>query len=62
MIGVYFIKNKINGKFYVGHSIDIKYRFRRHLYELKRNIHHCQYLQRAWNKYGEENYEFIIYK
>ena len=62
MIGVYFIKNKINGKFYVGHSIDIKYRFRRHLYELKRNIHHCQYLQRAWNKYGEDNFEFIIYK
>ena len=62
MIGVYFIRNKINEKFYVGHSVDIKYRFRRHLYELKRNIHHCQYLQRAWNKYGEDNFEFIIYK
>ena len=27
---------------------------------LRSNKHYNQYLQRAWNKYGEENFEFIV--
>lgn len=30
--------------------------------DLKKKNHHCLYLQRAWDKYGEENFDFIIYK
>lgn len=62
IMGVYIIKNKITNKFYVGHSVDIKNRFRAHKSYLKRGIHHCLYLQRSWNKYGEDNFEFIIIK
>lgn len=62
IIGVYIIKNKITNKFYVGHSVDINNRFRSHKSYLKRGIHHCLYLQRSWNKYGEDNFEFIIIK
>lgn len=60
--GVYIIKNKITNKFYVGHSIDINKRFNAHKSYLKRGIHYCVYLQRSWNKYGEDNFEFIIIK
>ena len=62
IIGVYIIKNKVNNKFYVSHSINIYRRFDSHKSYLNRGIHHCLYLQRAWNKYGEKNFEFIIIK
>ncbi|MGG0177264.1 GIY-YIG nuclease family protein [Gottfriedia acidiceleris] len=60
--GVYKIINKITGKYYIGQSIEIEKRFWRHKYELSQNIHHCLYLQRSWNKYGEESFIFQIYK
>lgn len=62
MIGVYKIMNIKNGKYYVGSSIDIEKRFGRHMRELVANEHHNIYLQRAWNKYGENSFEFSIIK
>lgn len=61
-IGVYFIVNKLNDKFYVGHSIDIFKRFNSHKCYLRNNKHHCTKLQRAWNKYKEENFDFVVYE
>jgi group I intron endonuclease len=58
--GVYKIVNKINGKYYVGRTTNIVKRFSRHIKELRKNIHHCIFLQRAWNKYKEENFDFLI--
>ena len=60
--GIYKIINKINGKYYVGSSIDIYQRWRNHKSQLKRNIHKNPHLQNAWNKYGENNFQFIIEK
>jgi len=62
MIGTYFIKNLLNNKFYVGHSVNINQRFNSHKSALRKNKHHNKHLQRAWNKYGENNFEFEIYK
>ncbi len=58
--GIYKIINKVNGKFYVGRSKNIKRRFKRHIRDLDNNRHHSIYLQRAWIKYGKENFELII--
>jgi len=58
--GIYKIINKINGKYYVGSSVNIKLRWRKHIEALKRNQHRNRYLQRAWNKYGEPSFEFVI--
>lgn len=58
--GVYIILNKINGKFYVGSSKKIKQRLSAHKVCLRRNNHHNQYLQKSWNKYGEDNFIFEI--
>lgn len=58
--GVYAIINKINGKRYVGSSVDIKKRWRKHKYLLKNNNHSSSYLQNSWIKYSEKNFEFVI--
>lgn len=59
--GVYEIKNKINGKRYIGStSINFNKRLVHHLNELRRNNHKNVYLQNSWNKYGEYNFEFNI--
>ncbi len=60
IIGIYKIINKVNGKYYVGSSNDIERRWYNHKIELQGNRHGNKYLQNAWNKYGELNFEFII--
>jgi group I intron endonuclease len=63
MIGVYVIKCKINDRFYVGVSKDIKARWNEHKSDLKNNKHHSIKLQRSYNKYGAEAFEYsVIYE
>lgn len=58
--GIYIIKNKINNKVYIGQSIDIHKRWLNHKNKLRKYKHDNIHLQRSWNKYGEENFEFSI--
>lgn len=59
--GIYSINNKINNKIYIGSSKNIINRWQKeHLPSLKKNKHYSKHLQRAWNKYGENNFEFKI--
>ena len=58
--GIYKIVNTVNGHMYVGSATNIKVRWRKHKSDLKRSNHHSQKLQRAWNKYGEEAFEFSV--
>lgn len=58
--GVYEIKSAINGHIYIGSSYDIKKRWNEHKLTLSKGTHHSIYLQRAWNKYGAENFTFTI--
>lgn len=62
--GIYCITNNVNGKKYVGKSIDIKKRWIAHKCFLKANNlskKHCnRYLYNAVKKYGIENFEFEI--
>lgn len=59
-IGIYKIENKTTGKLYIGSSLDIRKRWVRHLWDLKNNKHHSIILQRAWNKYGKDDFIFEI--
>ena len=60
MIGVYRILNTVNGKFYIGSSIDVENRWKGHIRELDKGIHNNQHLQNAWNKYGKESFVFEL--
>lgn len=60
LTGIYQILNKLNNKVYVGSSTDIKKRWRDHKWYLKNNNHHNSHLQSAWNKYGENSFEFLV--
>lgn len=60
MQGVYKITNILDGKFYVGSSKNIESRWYTHRKELNLGCHNNQHLQRAWNKYGEENFTFEV--
>jgi group I intron endonuclease len=57
---IYKIINTLNGKFYVGSTMDTRERFRTHRNKLRRGVHHCLHLQAAWNKYGEVCFVFIL--
>lgn len=58
--GIYMIQNKINGKMYIGQAVDIEKRWGEHRSGLRGGYHPNKHLQRSWNKYGEENFEFSI--
>ena len=53
--GIYKIENLINGKIYIGQSIDIQRRFQEH----KRDTDNCR-IHQALRKYGIENFSFEI--
>ncbi len=50
----------INEHIYIGSTIDLKRRKYVHFYDLHKNQHHNEYLQRAYNKYGEDQFVFEI--
>ncbi len=60
MSGIYKIINKVNGKYYIGSAVHFNKRWNTHKSRLRRNVHANIHLQNAWNKYGENNFEFII--
>lgn len=51
-IGIYQIQNKINGKIYIGQSIDIEKRLKQHLRYLRKSQHYNSHFQNAFDKYG----------
>lgn len=57
---IYQIKNKINGKIYIGSAVNFDRRKYHHIYLLNKNIHRNLKLQNSWNKHGEDNFEFYI--
>lgn len=58
--GIYSITNLVNGKRYIGKSLSIHSRWSQHRKDLKNNKHYNAFLQRAWNKYGGENFKFEV--
>ena len=62
MIGIYKIENLINGKVYIGKSIDIQKRFKSHINESfdKNKPSYDHLIHKAIRKYGVENFSFNV--
>lgn len=58
--GIYQIRNTINNKKYIGHSINITLRWYLHLFNLITNKHDNPKLQEDFNMYGIKNFELSI--
>lgn len=60
MIGIYKYQNKINGKIYIGQSIDIDRRYKQHLYDANNRPDRGCGVDLAIKKYGIDNFDFSI--
>ncbi len=60
MIGIYQLVHIKSGKRYIGQSVRVEGRKAEHFWTLRHNKHANTYLQAAWNKYGEEAFEFSV--
>ncbi len=58
--GIYVIICLESGRRYIGSAVDIASRWRVHRCDLHKHKHHSQHLQRAWNKYGEDKFQFAV--
>jgi len=54
--GIYTIRVQGSEKFYIGRTKKFTTRKAHHLWLLRRNEHHCEHLQNAYNKYGSVNF------
>lgn len=58
--GVYFIRNCVNGKVYIGSSVAMRSRLNKHLSDLKRGMHPNEFLQRSYLHHGADAFEFGV--
>lgn len=58
--GIYAIVHMPTKRRYVGSAVKILRRINWHKDALKNNRHHSIALQRAWNKYGESEFLFVV--
>lgn len=59
---VYEIRNTRNNKRYIGSTVNFKRRIGKHKWALKNNIHKNKALQRDYNYYGADVFEYKILK
>lgn len=59
-MGVYQIKNSINGKIFLGSSMNLPGKFNSHRIQLNFKCHHNKALQEDWDLYGADAFTFDI--
>lgn len=58
--GIYQIQNLVSGRSYYGSAVDVERRLYDHRKSLNGNYHRNRFLQRAWDKYGEDAFDFSV--
>lgn len=56
--GIYAITS--GDKYYIGSAVNVARRWRTHLSQLNRGVHHSRYLQRAWAKHGAKAFQLAL--
>ncbi len=60
LMGIYQIKNLVNGKIYIGRSADLNGKINSERFQLKNNLHMNRELQADFNGLGQEKFSFEI--
>lgn len=58
--GIYKITNTVNRKCYIGSAVNFPSRRSEHRRSLIKGSHHSFYLQKSWDKYGEDAFVFEL--
>jgi len=58
--GIYCIQNTVNGKRYIGQSVNMDRRKGQHFDKLRRNKHRNAHLQASFNRHGEAAFAWIV--
>lgn len=58
--GIYQIRNRVNGKRYIGSAKLLRKRRNEHFCRLKNGRHHSRHLQASWNKHGRAAFKFEV--
>ncbi len=59
-MGVFQIRNQINGKILLDSGLNMPAKWRRHLMELKFGSHRNKVLQQEWKQYGEKAFQYEV--
>jgi group I intron endonuclease len=59
-MGVYQIKNKKNGKIFIGSAKNLPGKINSHKFQLKNGLHTNKQMQKDFNEIGEEGFSFDI--
>lgn len=59
-MGVFQIRNKSNGKVFIGSSLDLMAKWNSQKFQLNAGMHPNIELQKDWDDYGEDNFEYEI--
>lgn len=59
-MGVFQIRNILNGKVFIGSSLDLKAIWHAQKLQLDMGLHQNSNLQKDWKEYGQENFSYEI--
>jgi GIY-YIG catalytic domain len=59
-MGIYQIKNLVNGKILIGHTKNLNAKFNSYKFQLNANLHSNKYLQEEYNMFGEEKFTIEV--
>lgn len=59
-MGIYAIRNRANGKVFVGHSLNLPAMFNRVRFEFAQRMHRIPALQADWEHFGEASFSFEV--
>lgn len=60
LMGIYRIKNLVNGKIFLGSSLNLQGKSNSFTFQLRSGLHVNSELQKDFNQFGEENFVFEI--
>jgi len=59
-MGIFQVKNKVNGKMFIGSGTNVPAKINKFKFELKYLSSKIKELQKDYDTYGEENFSFVV--